>query len=107
MKDKFDYYISKDYFNLKDPKEAKKYNMYILVIGGVIIFILLFFIILWSFTNYNQLGDLLDYVEYFKENNISKFTNITLGMKIMPSYNTKRKNVFLLQPSHNVRYKFI
>ena len=107
MKDKFDYYIGKDYFRIGDQKKIKQYNTYILIIGAVLLFIFLFYIILWSCTNYNQLDDLDDYVQNFKSNNLSKFNNITLGIKIMPSYNTQRKNVFLLRPSQNVKINYI
>jgi hypothetical protein len=107
MKDKFDYYIGKDYFHIGDQKKIKQYNTYILIIGAVLLFIFLFYIILWSCTNYNQLDDLDDYVQNFKSNNLSKFNNITLGIKIMPSYNTQRKNVFLLRPSQNVKINYI
>ena len=105
MKDKFEYYLGKDYFNIKEAGQdkVKKYNTYILIIAGVLLFIFLFYILLWSCTNYNQLDDLDDYVNNFKSNNLSKFNNKKLGIKIMPSYNTKRKNIFLLRPSQNVR----
>ena len=106
MKEKFDYYINNDYFNIKKDvgsDQNKKFNLYILIIICTLSFIFLFYIILWTFTNYNQLDDLDDYVKNFKSNNLSKFSNITIEMKIMPSYNTKKKNVFLLRPSQNVR----
>ena len=34
MKDKFDYYIGKDYFRIGDQKKIKQYNTYILIIGA-------------------------------------------------------------------------
>ena len=110
MKEKFERYINSDYFNIKKDvgsDQNKKFNIYILIILCTLLFIFLFYIILWTFTNYNQLDDLDDYVKYFKSNNLSKFSNITLGMKIMPSYNTHKKNVFLLRPSQNVRIIYI
>ena len=110
MKEKFEHYIDYDYFNIKKDvgsDQNKKFNLYIFIIMCTLLFIFLFYIILWTFTNYNQLDDLDDYVKYFKSNNLSKFNNITIGMKIMPSYNTQKKNVFLLRPSQNVRIIYI
>ncbi|MCQ2817522.1 MAG: hypothetical protein MJ252_09690 [archaeon] len=87
-----------------EPKQQKQITLYLLIVVGLFLFAGIFYLILYTCTNFNQLGDLDKYIQDFKNNNKTDFfENFSLGMKIMPSYNSEgniihmihAKNVFI------------
>lgn len=101
--EKAKYYLQKDYFGIKEAGQEKvrKTNQYLLIISSVLLFIIIFYIILYSCTSYSQLDELDDYVNDFSKTNKSLFPEINVGMKIMPSYNTER-NILYMEHSNDV-----
>ena len=101
--EKIKYYFGKDYFGIREagPDKVKKFNLSLFIIACVFLFIFIFFIIIYSCTNYHQLDELDDYVKNFQSSNLSQFENINLGVKIMPSYNTER-NILYMKHSEKV-----
>ena len=64
--------------------------------------IIIFYLVLNMTTNYYKLGDFEDYIEeYNLEEYPSKFNQINLGIKIMPSYNLE-KNILYMRHSTDV-----
>lgn len=99
------YYFGKDYFGIREAgsEKVKKFNLFLFIISCVFLFIFVFFIIIYSCTNYHQLDELDDYVKNFQSSNLSQFDQINLGVKIMPSYNTER-NILYMKHSEKVYY---
>ena len=104
LKERFKYYIDKDYFKIGAAgiHKVRKTNRLLLLGGGTMICIILFYIILNLSTNYHKLDDFEDYVEEFNEGeHFSKFEKINVGIKIMPSYNLE-KNILYMRHSKDV-----
>lgn len=104
LKERFKYYMDKDYFRIGAAgiHKVRKTNKLLLIGGGTIICIMLFYIILNLSTNYHMLDDFEDYVEEFNEGeHFSKFEKINVGIKIMPSYNLE-KNILYMRHSKDV-----
>lgn len=101
--EKIKYYLGKDYFGIREAGQdkVKRFNLFLLIITCVFLFIFVFFIIIYSCTNYHQLDELDDYVKNFQSSNLSQFDSINLGVKIMPSYNTER-NILYMKHSEKV-----
>ncbi len=104
IKERVKYNMDKDYFRIGAAgiQKVRKTNRHLLIGGGTIIAIIIFYIILNLSTNYHKLDDFEDYVEDFNEGkNFSKFEKINVGVKIMPSYNLE-KNILYLRHSKDV-----
>ena len=100
LKEKFQYYMDKDFFHLGEEKidKIRKTNKLALIGGGTLIFIILYYIILNLTTNYHMLDDFEDYIEEFNEGeHFSNFERINIGIKIMPSYNLENNILYLRQ----------
>jgi hypothetical protein len=96
--------MDRDYFRIGAAgiHKVRKTNKLVLLGGGIIAFIILFYIILNLTTNYHKLDDFEDYVDEFKEGeHFSKFGKINVGIKIMPSYNLE-KNILYMRQSTDV-----
>lgn len=103
LKERFKYYIDKDYFKIGAAgiHKVRKTNKLLLLGGGTLICIILYIILNLS-TNYHKLDDFEDYVEEFNEGeHFSKFEKINVGIKIMPSYNLE-KNILYMRHSKDV-----
>lgn len=86
------------------PAVQKKITIFLLASIGIFVFIGIFYIILFSATNYNQLGDLDKYIENYKKEKRTEFLDdYTLGMKIMPSYNTEN-NIIHMKHTKSVSF---
>jgi hypothetical protein len=104
IKERIQYYLDKDYFNIGDAGISKvhRINKLLLIGGGTLIIIILFYLILNLSTNYHKLGNFEDYVEEFKDREyVSLFEKINVGIKIMPSYNLEQ-NVLYMRHSRDV-----
>jgi hypothetical protein len=98
----FKYYINQDWFKAGrfGEKHVKQINIALLIITCVLLVSLIFYIIMFSTTNFSALDDLEEYVEKYDEEENAQFDNINLAMKIMPSYNTE-KNVLYMEHTNN------
>ena len=109
LKEKAKYYMGRDYFRIGAagiPK-VRKTNKLVLLGCGTLILIIIFYIILNLTTNYHKLDDFEDYVDEFNEGeHYSKFREINVGIKIMPSYNLE-KNILYMRQSTDVSEKII
>jgi hypothetical protein len=104
LKERYKHYIDKDHFKIAAAgiHKIRKTNKLLLLGGGTLICIILFYIILNLSTNYHKLDDFEDYVEEFNEGeHFSKFEKINVGIKIMPSYNLE-KNILYMRHSKDV-----
>ena len=104
LKERVKYYMDKDYFRIGAAgiHKVRKTNKLVLIGGGTIIVIILFYLILNISTNYHKLDDFEDYIDEFKEGkHFSKFGKINVGIKIMPSYNLE-KNILYMRQSTDV-----
>ena len=107
IKERTKYYMDKDYVRIgaAGMHKVRKTNKLVLLGGGTLIFIILFYIILNLSTNYHMLDDFEDYADEFNEGeHYSKFDKINVGIKIMPSYNFE-KNILYMRPSTDVSKK--
>ena len=104
LKERFKYYIDKDYFKIGAAgiHKVRKTNRLLLLGGVTVISITIFYIILNLSTNFYKLDDFEDYLEEFNEGkHFSKFDKINVGIKIMPSYNLE-KNILYMRFSKDV-----
>ena len=104
LKERAKYYMDRDYFRIGAAgiHKVRKTNKLVLLGGGTLILIILFYIILNVTTNYHKLDDFEDYVDEFQEGeHFSKFSKINIGLKIMPSYNLE-KNILYMRQSTDV-----
>ena len=104
IKERIKHYMDKDYFRIGAAgiHKVRKTNKLLLIGGGTLLFILIFYIKWYLTTNYHKLDDFEDYVEQFKEGEyFSKFEKINVGIKIMPSYNLER-NILYMRHSKDV-----
>ena len=104
IKERFKYYIDKDYFKIGAAgiHKVRKTNRLLLLGGVTVISITIFYIILNLSTNFYKLDDFEDYLEEFNEGkHFSKFDKINVGIKIMPSYNLE-KNILYMRFSKDV-----
>ena len=104
IKDFASRYFSKDYFKIGAAgiNKVRKVNRLFFMGAGTLIGIIIFYLALNMTTNYYKLGDFEDYIEeYNLEEYPSKFNQINLGIKIMPSYNLE-KNILYMRHSTDV-----
>ena len=104
LQDKAHRFFSKDYFKIGAAglNKVRKVNRLFFVGAGTLIAIIIFYIVLNSTTNYYKLGDFEDYVkEYNMDEFPTKFKQIYLGIKIMPSYNLE-KNILYMKHTTDV-----
>jgi len=104
IKERVKYYMDRDHFRIGAAgiHKVRKTNKLVLLGGGTLILIILFYIILNLTTNYHMLDDFEDYAEEFNEGeHYSKFDKINVGIKIMPSYNFA-KNILYMRQSTDV-----
>ena len=115
LKERVKYYMDKDYFRIGAASihKVRKTNKLVLIGGGTIIVIILFYLILNISTNYHKLDDFEDYIDEFKEGeHFSKFGKINVGIKIMPSYNLEKNILYMRQSTDvseiiNKKFKFL
>ncbi len=113
LKERVKYYMDKDYFRIGAAgiHKVRKTNKLVLIGGGTIIVIILFYLILNISTNYHKLDDFEDYIDEFKEGeHFSKFGKINIGIKIMPSYNVENNILYMRQStdiSNLINKKFL
>lgn len=93
--------------NLKlNSEKARTTSIMLLICLGIFLFVALFYIILFSATNYSKLGKLNDYVEEFKKKNGTEFMEaFNVGLKVMPSYNSEG-NVIIMDHIKSVNLFF-
>jgi hypothetical protein len=104
LKDLASRYFSKDYFKIGAAgiNKVRKVNRLFFISAGILIGIIIFYLTLIITTNYFKLGDFEDYIEeYNLEEFPSKFNQINLGIKIMPSYNLEN-NILYMRHSTDV-----
>ncbi len=104
IKDFASRHFSKDYFKIGAAgiNKVRKVNRLFFIGAGTLIGIIIFYLVLNMTTNYYKLGDFEDYIEeYNLEEYPSKFNQINLGIKIMPSYNLE-KNILYMRHSTDV-----
>lgn len=85
------------------PSEQKKITLFLLISIGLFAFAGIFYLLMYTCTNYNQLDELDKYIEKFKNEKKTEFLeNYSLGMKIMPSYNSEG-NIIHMSHTKNVK----
>ena len=98
LQDFINRHMSKDYFKIgaAGMPKVRRINRLFFAGAGTLIAIIIFYIILIITTNYYKLGDFEDYVEeYNLEEYPTKFNQIYLGVKIMPSYNLEDNILYM------------
>ena len=101
-------YFSKDYFKIgaAGVNTVRKVNRLFFFGAGTLIAIIIFYIVLNSTTNYYKLGDFEDYVEEYNMDEFpTRFNQIYLGIKIMPSYNLE-KNILYMEHTTDVSISY-
>ena len=92
-----------------EPKIQKKITLFLIISLSIFLFIGIFYLILFTCTNYNQLSNLDEYIEEYKKTDKAEFFDkFGIGMKIMPSYNSEKNVIHMLHEksvSHNYNYK--
>ena len=104
LKERAKYYMDRYYFRIGAAgiHKVRKTNKLVFLGGGTLILIILFYIILNITTNYHKLDDFEDYVdEYNMDEFPTRFNQIYLGIKIMPSYNLE-KNILYMEHTTDV-----
>ena len=95
-------YLNRDFFGLKNDPYIRRINLLNLIAALSILFIIIFYCVINISTNYCRFQD---YIEEFKEGeHPTKFKQINLGIKIMPSYNLE-KNILYMRHSSDVSLK--
>lgn len=102
------FHLSKDYFKIGSfgDKHVKNINIALLVSGIVIIVTIIFYLLMYTFTNFSTLDDLEDYSKDYQKKEDSHFTNIEMAAKIMPSYNFK-ENAIWMDKTREVSFDFL
>ena len=97
------YYLNTDNFKIGHygDKHVKNINLTLFISSIVIVVTLVFYLLMYSFTNFRTLDDLKDYSEEYKKNQDKFFSSINLAVKIMPSYNTQG-NAIWAERTNNV-----
>jgi hypothetical protein len=97
-------YLNKDFFGLRNAAIVRRINILNLVAVLSILFIIIFYCIINISSNYCKFEN---YIEEFKEGeHPTKFKQINLGIKIMPSYNLE-KNILYMRHSTDVSLKIL
>jgi len=98
------YYLNADHFKIGHygDKHVKRINMALFVSGIVIVVTIIFYILMYTFTNFSTLDDLEDYSKDYQKKEDVQFSNIEMAAKIMPSYNFK-ENALWMEKTRNVR----
>lgn len=98
------YYLNVDHFKIGHygDKHVKRINMALFVSGIIIVLTLVFYLLMYSFTNFRTLDDLEEYSETFSKEDEKQFSEINMAAKIMPSYNFK-KNAIWMNKTQDVR----
>ena len=97
-------YLNKDFFGLKNDPIVRRINILNLIAVLSILFIIIFYCIINISSNYCRFEN---YIEEFKEGeHPTKFKQINLGIKIMPSYNLE-KNILYMRHSTDVSLKIL
>ena len=93
----FKYYLSADHFKIGHfgDKHVKRANLALAISGVVIVLTVIFYIIMYAFTNFNALDDLQEYTSQFTEADNKELDDIVMAAKIMPSYNFKKNAIFM------------
>lgn len=92
----FKYYLSSDYFNIGHfgDKHVKRINLSLFISSIIVLITIIFYIIMYSFTNFSTLDDLQEYTyEYIKKD--KEIAQIELAAKIMPSYNFAKNAIWM------------
>ena len=99
----FKFYLNKDYFNIGHfaDKHVKRINLALLISSSIILLTIIFYIIMYSFTNFSTLDDLTEYSEEYNKED-KELDNIEVAAKIMPSYNFA-KNAIWMTKTREVR----
>lgn len=91
-----------------EPKEQKKITLFLLISVGIFVFVGLFYLLMYSFTNYGSLGTLDKYIDQFKKDKKTEFfEDYSLGMKIMPSYNSEGNIIHMLHSKEVIYFYLI
>ena len=104
-------FTKKDIFHINQDSgkfaEIKKIYKLFLIGVGILIIVFVFFLFLMLTTNYSKLDEFEDYLEEFNEGKyITRFNELNLGIKIMPSYNLE-DNVLYMRHSTDVSKKLL
>lgn len=88
--------LNTDHFKIGHfgDKHVKRINIAILVSGIIIVLTVIFYIIMYSFTNFNALDDLQEYSEVYLQED-KELSSINMAAKIMPSYNYAKNAIWM------------
>jgi ABC-type sugar transport system permease subunit len=98
------YQLSADHFKIGHfgDKHVKRINIALVVIGAITLLTIIFYIIMYSFTNFNALDNLQEYQETYTEEDDMELRSVNFAAKIMPSYNAE-KNAIWMNRTNDVR----
>ena len=93
------YHLRVDHFKIGHygDKHVKNINLAIFVSGIVIVVTLIFYILMYTFTNYRALDDLEDMSEAYSKGRDMHFSEINIAAKIKPSYNLKDNAIWMFK----------
>lgn len=102
------YYLSNDNFKIGHygDKHVKRINLAIFVSSIAIVVTVIFYLIMYTFTNFSTLDDLEDYSQEYNKNHEKYISNINMAAKIMPSYNFA-ENAMWLNKTNDVSFSII
>lgn len=85
------YYLNGDHFKIGHygDKHIKRINIALVVSGIVIVITVIFYILMYSFTNFRALDDITETSIEFNQGKDKIMSEIEMAAKIMPSYNFK------------------
>lgn len=91
------YYLNADHFKIGHygDNHVKRINLALFISGIVIIVTIIFYLIMYTFTNFSTLDDLEDYSKEYQKKDEQLFSEIELAAKIMPSYNFKANALWM------------
>lgn len=102
------YYLSADHFKIGHygDKHVKNINLALFISGIVIIVTIIFYILMYTFTNFRTLDELEEYSTDYSQKQDMQFSDINIAAKIMPSYNFK-ENALWMTKTREVRFIYI
>lgn len=100
----FKYYTQADHFKIGHygDKHVKRLNIAIIISAGIVLVTLIFYIIMYSFTNFSTYDDLQEYSEEYDSED-KQLSDIEIAAKIMPSYNYA-KNALWMNKTRDVSF---
>lgn len=92
----FKYFINTDHFKIGHygDKHVKRLNIALISSSAVVVITVIFYLIMYSFTNFSVLDDLQEYSEEYTKENVA-LDSIVMAAKIMPSYNFAKNAIWM------------